>query len=320
MSKSLNEILQSVPLRTSTTAHQYAKQLTTQQGHALAPHHVTSIHHPKNDFLQSRQSTRHNSSSLSVHANYHSHPKIASALLSVHEYDKQATRQSEREAAERSHLHALNLQKVGYVKRAVFIDKEAIRWSCGIYSQTATKALKSPLFAQTPTKTSPETTPFAAMKTTFHTSQCIMLVCETAIVFHDVQSKRSSAITTVDFGASKATPSCAEFINPELCAIGCSDGLIRIWDCLHWKLVKTLNTSSKSPLQALKNLLPKNHFSLSGDEIPCKDGHGRMRLLSTQADGSSLIWESEIFGNMILIGDEDPTGHMATTAAGMVCG
>ena len=319
MSKSLHNILQTVPLKvssTSTPAHQYAPQLSTKQNHELQVQWQTpsnAIQYPINEFLHSRQAPRQHAT-IPVNANFISSPNIASALLSSYEYDKQLHLQSDRETAERSHLHALQLQKVGYIKRVSFIDREAIRWMCGIYSQAASKASKNPLFSHSKTESNSETTPFTTLSNTFHTSQCIMLVCESAIVFHDIQTQRSSAITTLDFGATKATPTCAEFINPELCAIGCSDSCIRIWDCLQWKLVKTLNCPSKSPIQSLKNLLPKNYFSLSGQEAPTKDGHGRMRLLSTQADGTSLIWESEIYGNMVLIGDDDPTGFLSASS------
>jgi WD40 repeat protein len=313
LSKSLHDILQTVPLKTSSTSHQYAQQLTTQQGHALLNSNLptSSIQYPINDFIQSRQSRSSKSLHFPVDANYHSSPQIASALLSSQDYDTHLHQQSERDAAERSHLLSLQLHRIGDIKRVSFIDREAIRWTCGIYSQAASKASKSPLFSQSQPS---ETPAFAAMSTTFHSSQCIMLVCDAAIVFHDMQTKRSSAITTLDFGATKAFPTAAEFIYPELCAIGCSDGSIRIWDCLQWKLVKTLNSTSRSPIHSLKNLLPKNYFSVSGRELPSKDGHGRMRLLSTQSDGSSLIWESEIFGNIILIGDDDPTGFLTPSS------
>lgn len=313
MTKSLNDILATVPARGPPSSSQL--QMTTKQHHAYLQTQGESIQHPTNNFLFTRQHKPFNSN---VYSTFCSGDQIASALLSTQELEKQTRQQSENEAADRLRLQALQLQKVGFVKRATFIDREAIRWMCGIYSQTASKAAKSPLFSLSKDTTSPETSPFASMTTTFHTSQCIMLVCEAVIVFHDMQTKRSWAITTLDFGNTKAIPTCAEFICPELCAIGCSDGCVRIWDCLQWKLVKTLTTTTKSPIQTLKNLLPKNFFSQTGQEMLIKDGHSRMRLLSTQVDGGALIWESEVYGNMVLIGSSDHAGYL-TTSSGRAC-
>lgn len=315
MSKPLHEILINVPIKTAVstaaTLSHHSQPLTTKQYHSLLQSHEESNEYPVNDFLLSRQrNSRHHTT---VGGTFVSSPVITSALLSQKQIDDKSHFQMEKEISDRNHLNILQLQKVGYVKQATFVDREAIRWTCGVYSQMATKASKNPLYSQAQDSSDSEPSPFAAMSTTFHTPQRIMLVCESAVVFHDMQTNRSSAITILDFGATKAFPTCAEFIYPELCAIGCSDGCIRVWDCLQWKLVKTLNTSTKSAVQSLKNLLPKNHFSLTGQMCPMKDGHGRMRVLSTQADGVSLLWESEIYGNMILVGDDDPTGVLSTT-------
>ena len=310
MSTSLHDILVNVPSRGTgtSTIHQYAQQLSTKQAHALFQPTYSNLNHPRNDFISSRLSTK-SAPLASISTTFHSDPKITTSLHSnnVPNVDK--------EGIEKAYLQTIQLNKVGDVKRVSFIDKEAIRWTCGVYSTAATKVFKSPLYDNC--DSSNEETDsylFAVTSKTFHTPQCIMIVCEYAIIFHDYTTRRSSAITTLDFGQTKATPTCAEFISPEICAIGFSDGFIRLWDCLQWKQVKVLNTASKSPVQSLLNLLPKNYFSMSGLGLPIKDGHGRMRLLSVQSDGSALIWECDIFGNMILIGDSDPSGYLSAVS------
>lgn len=67
----------------------------------------------------------------------------------------------------------------------------------------------------------------------------------------------------------------------------------RIWDCFHWKLVKTLTTTYRGEVSTIKNLLPKRfialHESLSNDfsrvNVPqhgAESGlrEGRIRMLS----------------------------------------
>ena len=276
MSKTLSEIVSSIP---------HSKD-------ASSPFNI-SIDQKPNNFIASRQSYSLRPS-RSVYSTCHSNSRVLNPVP---------------DASERTSGSPL---KVGDVKVSSFCDMEAIRWNCGMYAAIGARATRTSLYDGEDSYVS-DLSKLSTSSSTIHTSSCIMIVCETAILFHDYQTGHTSALVGTDLGAPKAIPTCAEFISPELCAIGCSDGLIRIWNCEQRKLVKTLNTGSKTALQALKNLLSKDSYSPNGLDCPLQEGQGRMRLLSVQTDGMSLIWESEILGNMILIDDEGASGQLTTS-------
>jgi hypothetical protein len=96
---------------------------------------------------------------------------------------------------------ALKLKDVGDVKCVTFVDRVAMQWQCGGASI-------------------PPTTD------SFHNSSRVMIEFDTAVIFFDfAQQSAVYVITTADLG--KQSPTCAAFIFPELCAVGCSDGNIR---------------------------------------------------------------------------------------------
>jgi WD40 repeat protein len=62
----------------------------------------------------------------------------------------------------------------------------------------------------------------------------VTIVCEGAVLFYDYVTGEASAVSPTEF--YKATPSCVEMPYLNTCLIGCSDGLIRVWD---WSLPVT---------------------------------------------------------------------------------
>ena len=81
---------------------------------------------------------------------------------------------------------------------------------------------------------------------TFHAPAQLMIVCDTGVLFHKFLANPSSTSTSHHRNSNNHTrlitpadlnnkiPTSAEFIFNSICAIGCSDGVIRIWDCLKW--------------------------------------------------------------------------------------
>lgn len=96
---------------------------------------------------------------------------------------------------------------------------------------------------------------------TFHTPTQIMIVCDMGVIFHNFLSNSSitashSSSTRIITVASlnNKIPTSAEFIFNSICAIGCSDGIIRIWDCLKWCEIKQFNAHGKGDVLAIKSL------------------------------------------------------------------
>ena len=96
---------------------------------------------------------------------------------------------------------------------------------------------------------------------TFHSSAHVMIVCDTCIIFHKFLSSltpssstyNSTKIITIN-DLNNKNPTSAEFIFNSICAIGCSDGIIRIWDCLKWCEIKQLSGHSKGDVLSIKSL------------------------------------------------------------------
>jgi hypothetical protein len=220
-----------------------------------------------------------------------------------------------------------HLRSVGEIKRVAFVDRVAMQWNCGGISIPAT--LDS-----------------------FHSSNRLMILCDNALLFYDFVSGATHAITPSDL--NRVNICSAEFVYTNLCAIGGADGSIRsvspfppplltllsrIWDCLHWKLVKTLTTTGRGEITTLRNLLPRRsgfdslHLTSLHSRVgaPQATGasdsglrEGRIRLLSigklpslcdrrhyhssAANDGSGLLWDSLVMGNIIQI--NEPTGHL----------
>jgi WD40 repeat protein len=80
----------------------------------------------------------------------------------------------------------------------------------------------------------------ASATATFHSGSRVMIVTDNAVIFYDFLAHRSKIIV---FGDVK--PMSADFVFFDLLAIGCTDGSIKIWDCAHWKEVKSLSHPTK---------------------------------------------------------------------------
>lgn len=69
----------------------------------------------------------------------------------------------------------------------------------------------------------------------YHSDSLVLITCSNSLIFYDSISRLSKVIlmsTAVTY---------AEFIYTNILAIGCVDGLIRIFDCSSWKVIKDLN-------------------------------------------------------------------------------
>ena len=62
------------------------------------------------------------------------------------------------------------------------------------------------------------------IENTFHTSGKILIICDQIIIFYDFITNITNVLTNNELSKH---PTIAEFISPNLCAIGCSDGIIR---------------------------------------------------------------------------------------------
>jgi WD40 repeat protein len=76
----------------------------------------------------------------------------------------------------------------------------------------------------------------------------ITIVCENALIFHDYATKATTALTAAELG--RANPTCVEPISTT-CLIGCSDGLIRVWDEEHAPEAHQYSASSSGAGPAL---------------------------------------------------------------------
>ena len=84
---------------------------------------------------------------------------------------------------------------------------------------------------------------FSPQVTPFNTETKIMIVADNAIIFYEFSSNKSRALVGADLAGAR--PMSADFICDGLCAVGCSDGAVRIWDCVKWKEVKSLLAHTK---------------------------------------------------------------------------
>ena len=93
-----------------------------------------------------------------------------------------------------------SVKSIGEIKRVVFVDRVAMQWACGGIMIPSTLD-------------------------TFHSPNRVMIVCDGALIFYDFLSGVTQCITPPDL--NRVNISCAEFVYPDLCAIGGSDGSIR---------------------------------------------------------------------------------------------
>jgi hypothetical protein len=78
----------------------------------------------------------------------------------------------------------------------------------------------------------------------------VAAVCEGALVLHDYGTSQTTLLSSAQLG--KATPTCVECCFPSVLAVGCSDGLIRMWDAYAVDFGSSVGTGSYSKYDAPK--------------------------------------------------------------------
>eukprot|EP01038_Epipyxis_sp_PR26KG_P013282 gene13282-17795_t len=141
----------------------------------------------------------------------------------------------------------------------------------------------------------------------FNQESNIMIVTESTIVFYDYVSEISNILSAIEL--TKA-PTCADFIYYNLCAIGCADGTIRIWDCSKWIIVRTLQVHVRYDMMVIKSIPRKSDSSskrlhdltLSTDKV-------LIRFLSIGNDGTTYIWDGSVTYNILDV-DNTPAAKL----------
>jgi hypothetical protein len=117
----------------------------------------------------------------------------------------------------------------------------------------------------------------------FHSESLLIIICESAIIFHDYHSDTNKILTNSDL--EKSNPLCVEFVHHHVIAIGCNDGVVRLWDCINWILIKSLLAHSKesktNEICCLKSL-PDNKENDQRDPL--------IRFISLSRDSVGYIW------------------------------
>ena len=118
---------------------------------------------------------------------------------------------------------------------------------------------------------------------TIHSESLVTIICEVGVIFYDTKKHRSRVVSHNDL--EKTNPSSVEFIHLDFCAIGCSDGCIRIFDTSHLKCTKVLNTHSKiskSNEVCIMKSLPEEHMDHLNSSL--------IRFVSMSHDSIGYIW------------------------------
>eukprot|EP01041_Mallomonas_annulata_P008594 gene8594-17724_t len=138
---------------------------------------------------------------------------------------------------------------------------------------------------------------------TVHTSSKIMIICESIIVFYDFTSNVCHTLSQVELGKA---PTAAEFIFPDLCAIGCVDGYIRIWDCIKWTMIKILPGHCKGDIPVIRSIITHNFRTddaPQGSHTPTSTSRLnnlkelKFRFLSIGNDGVVYLWMGVVIRN-----------------------
>jgi hypothetical protein len=118
----------------------------------------------------------------------------------------------------------------------------------------------------------------------FNSDSRVMVLCDIGVIIYDFVLN-----TAVTISAEKdAIPKCSSFIFKDICAIGYSDGQIRIWNFYNepgqHKILKTLSGHQKE-------IVLLKVFKVSNDNSDSGDKSAAVRLLSICMDGIGLFWE-----------------------------
>ena len=86
----------------------------------------------------------------------------------------------------------------------------------------------------------------------FTTYGKIVILCNNCILIHDIYSNHTNIIPSSDL--QHKNPTSIEFMCDTICVIGCSDGIVRFWECDRWSEVKQLHGHSKGDILVVKCL------------------------------------------------------------------
>ena len=204
---------------------------------------------------------------------------------------------------------AKKIKDAGGIVSVRFVDRYAVCWSTG----------KPPGFNYSET---------------YNNSSRIMVLCEHCLLFYDYVSGIAHILSAVDL---QKPPTAAEFVAPNFCAVGCSDGQIRIWDCSTWSgckslachtkgngisWLKMLSPRSYNPIQPSKSTPAASDFGTWGggsadmSVSSLISGNGlrrheeKPRLFSVSIDGGALVWDLAISGTGVSVLGGSPAGHL----------
>ncbi len=82
----------------------------------------------------------------------------------------------------------------------------------------------------------------------------------------------------------KQTPTALEPLSARFLALGCSDGLVRLWDTRRWELAAPALPAHPKGVRLLRALLPSPHSS----------PFHLLRLMSLGLDGGALLWHAPV--------------------------
>lgn len=82
-------------------------------------------------------------------------------------------------------------------------------------------------------------------------SNLLLIVREHQVLLVDYVTHACSVVDEADLGKP---PASADMLSPRCCAIGCSDGVIRLWDIRTRAVVRTLAGHSKGAVSLLRTI------------------------------------------------------------------
>ena len=176
----------------------------------------------------------------------------------------------------------------GDVKKVAFADRQAVMFSTGS---------RLPL-----------------SRPSYHNDSRIVILTDNMLIFYDFVSSEVKVLSVNDLG--KAQPTSCEIIANNLCAVGCSDGHVRIIDLHTFKLVADLIAHSKTEICLVQNIPVSRNFNMA----PCSSAEAPFaRFLSAGIDNSAFIWLIRIVNGQVYKTTDGPIAPLATLKKGL-CG
>jgi hypothetical protein len=132
----------------------------------------------------------------------------------------------------------------------------------------------------------------------------VLILCENCVIFYDYIAKTSRQITTSEL--SKQAPKSVEVIANNYCAIGCTDGHIRILDMKTWRIVADMNAHGRTDIIMIKNIPVCRDFNVTSS-VSLHDHRITCRYISVGRDKSAFIWSLKVIGNELCCCADDDT-------------